>query len=85
MCEYGVRFLMKPNAFPNWIPTDWWIKQVESIAQWPFQFFWYDDYDHVKQMEASNILVLVFKFDYVAGNLIDKGSWRIFETMTSPM
>ena len=58
---------MKPKVFPNRIPTDWWIKQVESIAQWPFQFFWYDDHDHLKQTEASNILVLVFKSDHVAG------------------
>lgn len=69
VCEYGVMFSMKPKAFPNQIPTDWWIKQIESIAQWPFQFFWYDDvdHDHVQQMEASNTLVLVFKSDHVAG------------------
>jgi uncharacterized LabA/DUF88 family protein len=63
VCEYGVMFSMKPNVFPKRMPTDWWIKQVESIAQWPFQYFWYD----LQQMEASNTLVLVFKPDRVAG------------------
>ena len=67
VCEYGVMFSMEPDTFPNQVPTDWWIKQVESIAQWPFQFFWYDDHDCTQQTEVSNTLVLVFKSDHVAG------------------
>ena len=33
-------FQMKPKAFSNRVPTEEWCRELESITQWPFQYFW---------------------------------------------
>lgn len=51
----GVVFSMTPNAFPRHQPTRTWCRRLESIAQWPFQYYWFDQQNHL-----TNDLVLVF-------------------------
>ena len=51
----GVVFKMEEKAFRNRIPTNRWCKQLESIAQWPFQYYWFE-----KGGEMTDNLVLVF-------------------------
>ena len=38
---YGVVFSMQPRAFKKHLPPNWWCRQLESIAQWPFQYYWF--------------------------------------------
>ena len=58
----AVVFQMEPNAFRNRVPTNKWCQRLESITQWPFQYYWAvldgDDGDE------TNDLVLVFRKDY---------------------
>lgn len=49
---------MKPKAFPGRVPTRKWCQQLESITQWPFQYYWV----HWKG-SATDDLVLVFRKD----------------------
>ena len=51
----GVVFKMEKEAFRNRIPTNKWCKQLESIAQWPFQYYWFE-----KGGKMTDNLVLVF-------------------------
>lgn len=39
--ENGIVFSMAPNAFGNRIPDKAWCKRLESITQWPFQYYWF--------------------------------------------
>ena len=62
--ENGVVFTMKQNAFENHVPTFEWIKKLESITKWPFQYYWFTDEEETK----TDNLVVVFKRDKKAGN-----------------
>ena len=41
-CEKAtaVVFQMKPKAFPGRVPSNKWCRELESITQWPFQYYW---------------------------------------------
>ena len=60
--ESGVVFLMKEKAFINRIPDKAWCNQLESIAQWPFQYYWFE----VSKTKTNNLIV-VFQEDKEAG------------------
>ncbi len=60
--ESGIVFSMTPKAFGNRVPDKAWCKQLESIAQWPFQYYWFQ----TKGMLTDN-LVIVFRQDKKAG------------------
>ena len=53
-------FQMEPKAFRNRVPTKKWCRELESITQWPFQYYWAE----LKGKE-TNDLVLVFRNDGV--------------------
>ena len=66
----GVVFTIDSRAF-HWrgdfhkrIPTQSWLNKLESIAQWPFQYYWFDCHEHGK----TNHLVVVFRPDSKAGD-----------------
>ena len=59
----GVVFTMVPGAFKNRIPTRDWLNQLEGIAQWPCQYYWFE-----RNQTQTNDLVIVFKRDPHAGN-----------------
>lgn len=60
---YGIVLTMKPKMFKNRIPSKKWINQVESIAQWPVQYYWFES----RKRGSTNDLVIVFKRDPRAG------------------
>ena len=53
--ESGVVLTMVPDAFGNRIPDEAWCEELESIAQWPFQYYWFE-----RDGKATDHLVLVF-------------------------
>ena len=59
---YGVVLSMAPGAFKHKVPTKRWCEQLESIVQWPFQYYWVEC-----DGEPTNDLVLVFREDVTAG------------------
>lgn len=61
--ESGVVFTMKPHAFFNHVPTYDWVKQLETITKWPFQYYWFTD----DEQTITDNLVVVFKQDDKAG------------------
>lgn len=61
--ENGVVFVMEPDAFPDQVPTYEWIREVEDVAKWPFQYYWLKEDNESK----SNNLVIVFRRDAKAG------------------
>lgn len=61
--ESGVVFTMKSHAFPNHVPTYDWVKQLETITKWPFQYYWFTD----DEQSTTDNLVVVFKRDDKAG------------------
>lgn len=57
VCAFGVVFRMEEEAFkPNRVPTDDWIDSLDSLAQWPSQYYWFD---HKRSLK--NDLVVVFR------------------------
>ena len=60
--ESGIVFSMVSRAFGNRVPDKAWCKQLESIAQWPFQYYWFQI-----NGELTNNLVIVFSDDKEAG------------------
>ena len=54
----AVVFVMEQNAFHarGRVPTKRWCEQLESITQWPFQYYWVE-----RNGKETNDLVLVFK------------------------
>ncbi len=66
----GIVFSIEEKAFRRGgdfhkrIPTQSWLNQLESIAQWPFQHYWFDSHKNGR----TNDLVLVFKSDPKAGD-----------------
>ena len=57
VCAYGLVFTMEKGAFsPSRVPTDDWIDKLDSLAQWPSQYYWYDH----KRRQTNN-LVIVFR------------------------
>ena len=64
---YGVVFTMEHNAFRNDVPTGHWFNQVESIAQWPFQYYWFKK----QKRKQTDHLVIVFRPDKVAKKEFD--------------
>ena len=52
---------MKPNAFFNHVPTYDWVKQLESITKWPFQYYWFMD----DEQTITDNLVVAFNFSSV--------------------
>ena len=59
---YGVVFRMEEAAFSKRIPTKRWLNQLESIAQWPCQYYWFKSHQGI-----TNDLVVIFKQDTTAG------------------
>ena len=51
-------FQMEPEAFCNRVPTKKWCRELESITQWPFQYYWAE-----LNGNETNDLVLVFRND----------------------
>ena len=51
------------NSFPGHVPTNQWIDQVEELAQWPVQYYWFNH----PETGRSNNLLMVFKDDNKAG------------------
>lgn len=60
--ENGVVFSMVDKAFGNRIPHKAWCNQLDSIAQWPFQYYWFE-----RDNKTTNNLVIVFGEDKEAG------------------
>ena len=60
--ESGVVFTMKEKAFINRIPDKAWCNQLDSIAQWPFQYYWFE-----VSKQLTNYLIVVFQADKEAG------------------
>ena len=54
--ESGIVFTMKKEAFRKRIPTRSWCNQLESITQWPFQYYWFE----IKGKKTDH-LVIVFQ------------------------
>ena len=52
--ESGVVFSMIPKAFGNRIPTKDWCNQLESITQWPFQYYWFE----ISKKKTDNLVVV---------------------------
>ena len=61
--ENGVVFVMEPDAFPDQVPTYEWVRKLEAITKWPFQYYWLKENDESK----TNNLVIVFRRDEKAG------------------
>ena len=59
----GMVLSMEQNAFRNRVPTSKWFNQLESIAQWPFQYYWIKD----DRRQPTDDLLVIFKKDSVAG------------------
>ena len=57
---YGVVFTMEKDVFRKHIPTSNWLNQLESIAQWPFQYYWFK---RPSKKRHTNHLVVVFMPD----------------------
>ena len=57
--QSGVVFKIEKGQFKNGVPPYWWSRKVDSIAQWPFQYYWVEEKDDFQ----SNHLVLTFKHD----------------------
>ena len=59
-CEKAtaVVFQMKPKAFPDRVPSNKWCRVLQSITQWPFQYYWAE-----LNGRETNDLVLVFRDD----------------------
>lgn len=64
---FGVVFTMKPKSFKNRIPSNRWINELESIAQWPVQYYWFES----RKRGSTDDLVVVFKRDPRAGAEFD--------------
>ena len=71
---------MVPDAFRNRIPDKEWCSDLESIAKWPFQYYWFE---MDKKLKATDHLVLVFlpdregaRFDFAhfLGRIKNSGS-----------
>ena len=57
VCAFGIVFAMKEGAFsPSRVPTNEWIDYLDSLAQWPSQYYWFDH-----KTSITNDLVVVFK------------------------
>lgn len=59
MKAYGVVINLEQHAFPYHVPTKAWCDELESIAQWPFQYYWIED---TLECDTED-LVTVFKKD----------------------
>lgn len=60
---FGIVLTMKPKTFKNRIPSKRWINELESIAQWPVQYYWFES----RKRGSTDDLVIVFKHDPRAG------------------
>ena len=57
VCAFGIVFKMKRGAFsPSRIPTDEWIDNLDGLAQWPSQYYWFDH-----KTSRKDDLVVVFR------------------------
>ena len=57
---YGLVFTMEKGAFsPSRVPAGDWIDKLDSLAQWPAQYYWYRD--HNSKRRQTNNLVIVFR------------------------
>ena len=59
----GAVLSIEPQAFPNHNLSTTWIRDLEMITKWPFQYYWFIDAENKK----TNNLVLTFKTDSLAG------------------
>ncbi len=65
----GIVFSIEDRAFDKGgnfckhIPTQSWLNQLESIAQWPFQYYWFDS----QKYGRTHNLVVVFRRDSKVG------------------
>ena len=70
------------DSFPGHVPTNQWIGQVEELAQWPVQYYWFN---HPKTGRSNNLL-MVFKDDSKAGKFdIGKFLKKITSGTTCPI
>ena len=63
---------IEPGAFPKHVIVDTWWNELESIAQWPVQYWWI-----IRNKEETNDLLLVFshlgeKMTYDVSNFVQK-------------
>lgn len=63
MKAFGIVLTMKPKAFENRVPSKRWINELESITQWPVQYYWFES----RKRGSTDDLVIVFKRDPRAG------------------
>ena len=57
VCAYGIVLTMKKEAFSkNRVPTNEWIDCLDSLAQWPSQYYWFDH-----KTRPNNELIVVFR------------------------
>ena len=57
VCAYGIVLTMEKEAFSkNRVPTSQWIDNLDSLAQWPSQYYWFDH-----KTRPNNDLVVVFR------------------------
>ena len=54
--EGGIVFTMENKAFKNRIPSYSWCNQLESLTQWPFQYYWFE-----LRGQKTDHLVIVFR------------------------
>ena len=70
------------NSFPGHVPTNQWISQVEELAQWPVQYYWFNH----PETGRSNNLLMVFKDDIKAGKFdIEKFLKKITSDTNCPI
>ena len=69
--DNGVVFVMESDAFPNQAPTLDWVRKLEDLAKWPFQYYWLKEEGGKK----TNNLVVVFRRDKKSGESFDIASF----------
>ena len=65
----GVVITMKRGAFRNQVPTKAWCDELDSIAQWPFQYYWIENGSN--HPTESDDLVVVFNKDFDITQLLE--------------
>ena len=57
VCAFGIVFTMEKGAFsPSRVPTNEWIDNLDSLALWPSQYYWFNH-----KSSPKNDLVVVFR------------------------
>ena len=58
-------FKIKSLAFKKRVPTKSWCEQLENLAQWPFQYYWFKD----NSGKETDDLLIHFRRDIQAGEI----------------